>query len=174
MQETWVPSLDLGRSHMYVRVCTRSVTQSCPILCGPMDCSLPGSSVHEISAARILEWVAISFSRNLFHPGTEPKLLMSPAGAGGFFTTSTTREGPTGHGATRTEHHNYWACVLEPGNRNQWACVWQPSGLHAQSPCWARRETTASRSLHTANTERPHSPQPEKACTQQQRPSTAK
>ena len=35
---------------------------SCPTLCDPMDCSLPGSSVHGISQARILEWVAISFS----------------------------------------------------------------------------------------------------------------
>ena len=34
------------------------VTQSCPTLCDPMDCSLPGSSVHGISYARILEWVA--------------------------------------------------------------------------------------------------------------------
>ena len=37
------------------------VTQSCPTLCDPMDCSLPGSSVHRILQARILEWVAISF-----------------------------------------------------------------------------------------------------------------
>ena len=36
--------------------------QSCPTLCNPMDCSLPGSSVHGILQARILEWVAISFS----------------------------------------------------------------------------------------------------------------
>ena len=36
--------------------------QSCPTLCDPMDCSPPGSSVHEISQERILEWVAISFS----------------------------------------------------------------------------------------------------------------
>ena len=34
------------------------VTQSCPALCDPMDCSLPGSSVHGIPQARILEWVA--------------------------------------------------------------------------------------------------------------------
>ena len=40
-----------------------SVTQSCPTLCDPMDCSSPGSSVREIFQARILEWVAISFSR---------------------------------------------------------------------------------------------------------------
>ena len=38
------------------------VTQSCLTLCNPMDCSLPGSSVHGIFQARILEWVAISFS----------------------------------------------------------------------------------------------------------------
>ena len=36
------------------------VTQSCPTLCNPMDCSPPGSSVHGISQARILEWVASS------------------------------------------------------------------------------------------------------------------
>ena len=39
------------------------VTQSCPTLGNPMDYSLPGFSVHGISQARILEWVAISSSR---------------------------------------------------------------------------------------------------------------
>ena len=38
------------------------VTQSCPTLCIPMDCSLPGSSVHGIFQARVLEWGAIAFS----------------------------------------------------------------------------------------------------------------
>ena len=42
------------------------VTQSCPTLCDPVDCSPPGSSVHGILQARVLEWVAISFSRGLF------------------------------------------------------------------------------------------------------------
>ena len=37
--------------------------QSCPVLCDPMDRSLPGSSVHGILQARTLKWVAISFSR---------------------------------------------------------------------------------------------------------------
>ena len=37
------------------------VSRSCPTLCDPMDCSLPGSSVHGILQARILEWVAIPF-----------------------------------------------------------------------------------------------------------------
>ena len=40
-------------------VCVRTL-QSCPTLCDPMDHSLPGSSVHGIFQARILEWVAIS------------------------------------------------------------------------------------------------------------------
>ena len=44
------------------------VTQSCPTLCHPMDCSLPGSSIHGIFQARILEWVAISFSRRSSRP----------------------------------------------------------------------------------------------------------
>ena len=39
------------------------VSQSCPTLCNPMDCGIPGSSVHGIFQARILEWVVISFSR---------------------------------------------------------------------------------------------------------------
>ena len=38
------------------------VIQSCPTLLDPMDCSLPGSSVHGIFQARVLEWVAIAFS----------------------------------------------------------------------------------------------------------------
>ena len=38
------------------------VAQSCPTLCDPMDCSLPGFSVHGIFQVRILEWVAIAFS----------------------------------------------------------------------------------------------------------------
>ena len=39
------------------------VAQSCPTLCDAMDCSLPGSSIHGIFQARVLEWGAISFSR---------------------------------------------------------------------------------------------------------------
>ena len=40
----------------------------CPTLCSPIDCSLPGSSVHGIFQARVLEWVAISFSRGSSQP----------------------------------------------------------------------------------------------------------
>ena len=44
------------------------VIQLCPTLCDPMDCRLPGSSVHGIFQARVLEWVAISFSRGSSQP----------------------------------------------------------------------------------------------------------
>ena len=48
------------------------VTQLCPTLCDPMNYILPGSSVHGILQARILEAVAIPFSRDLPDPGIEP------------------------------------------------------------------------------------------------------
>ena len=43
--------------------CESEVAQMCPILCDPVDCSVPGSSIHVILHARIVKWVAISFSR---------------------------------------------------------------------------------------------------------------
>ena len=46
-----------------VYVCVCVTTQSCPSLCDPRDCSLPGSSVHGILQARILKCVVIRFSR---------------------------------------------------------------------------------------------------------------
>ena len=50
------------------QMCVCSVDQLCPTLCNPMDCSLPDSSVHGIFQARILEWVAIPFSRASSQP----------------------------------------------------------------------------------------------------------
>ena len=52
------------------------VTQSCPTLGDPMDCNPPGSSIHGIFQARVVEWVAISFSGDLPKQGIEPR---SPA-----------------------------------------------------------------------------------------------
>ena len=67
-------------TQMYTHVCVL-ITQSCLTLCDPMNCSPPGSSVHGILQARILEWVAISFSRDLSDPGTWVFCI-----AGRFFT----------------------------------------------------------------------------------------
>ena len=78
-------ALPLCRSH----VCAKSL-QSCLTLCDSMDCSPPGSSVHGILQARLLEWVAMPSSRDLPDPGIESVPLLSPALASGFFTTSTT------------------------------------------------------------------------------------
>ena len=47
------------------------VAQSCLTLCDPMDCSLPGSFLHGIFQARVLEWVAISFSRGSSQPSNQ-------------------------------------------------------------------------------------------------------
>ena len=60
--------------------------QSCPALCDPMDFSSSGSSVHGISQARILDWIAIPF-RDLPDLGIEPTSPMSPELAGRFSTT---------------------------------------------------------------------------------------
>ena len=59
-----IPRTEESRGLQYI--CHRSevkVTQSCLTLCAPMNCSRPGSSVHGIFQARILEWVAFSSSR---------------------------------------------------------------------------------------------------------------
>ena len=52
------------------------VAHSCLTLCDPMDCSLSGSFLHGILQVRVMEWVAISFSRGSSDPGIEPR---SPA-----------------------------------------------------------------------------------------------
>ena len=64
-------------------------------LCNPLDYSPPGYSVHGILQARILEWVAISYSRGSSNPGIKPTFLMSPVLAEGFFTTSFAWEAPS-------------------------------------------------------------------------------
>ena len=50
----------------YVCTCAILVSQSCPALCNPLDCKPPGSSVHGILQARILEWISRSSSRGSF------------------------------------------------------------------------------------------------------------
>ena len=51
-------------THLETDILECEVAQSCPTLHDPMDCSLPGSSVHGILQARVLEWGAIDFSGN--------------------------------------------------------------------------------------------------------------
>ena len=60
-------------------MCECSVTNLCPTSWDPMDCCLPGSSDHGILQARILEWIAISFSRESFKSRDQTGVFMSPA-----------------------------------------------------------------------------------------------
>ena len=62
-QQVWLTSWIKKHYHVPVKS-----LQSCPTVCDPMDCSLPGSAVHGILQAKILEWVAISFSRGSSQP----------------------------------------------------------------------------------------------------------
>ena len=70
-------------------LCAVLSLQACLTLCDSMNCSPPGSSVHGILQARLLEWVAISFSRDLPNPGIEPTSLEFPALADELFTSAT-------------------------------------------------------------------------------------
>ena len=69
-----------------------SVTQLCPTLCDPTDWSPPSSSDQDIFQARILEYIAISYSRRLSRPRDQTYVSVSPALAGRFFATSATWE----------------------------------------------------------------------------------
>ena len=69
-------------------------TQSCLTLCDPMDCSPPGSFVHGISQARILEWVTISFSRGCSWPRDWSHVSYVSALASRFFKHWATWEAP--------------------------------------------------------------------------------
>ena len=69
--------------------------QSCPTLCDSVDCSLSGSSVHEILQVRILEVLLCLSLGDLPHPGIKPVSLMSSALVDGFFTNSPTWEART-------------------------------------------------------------------------------
>ena len=116
-----------------------SITQSCSTLWDPIDCSLPDSSVHGISQARILEWVAISFSRGSSQPRNQTGVSCI---AGRFFTSW----------ATSYNIRLYWILNIAfsfsfwPDNTACGILVPQtgieprPLALTAQSPdCWTTR-----------------------------------
>ena len=66
-------------------MCAQSL-QSCPTLCNPMDCRPPGSSVHEVLQARILECLAVSSSRGSSPPRDRTQVSCGSCIAVGFFT----------------------------------------------------------------------------------------
>ena len=87
MQKLW---LLLHQPNSFQGSCMHAkLLQSCPTLCDPMDCNLPGSSVHGILHARILEWVAMPSSRGSSWPRNWTPVSCI---AGKFFTVWATRE----------------------------------------------------------------------------------
>ena len=116
----------------YVRVCPPTCTHPCMLshfrLCNCVDCSLPGSSVHGISQARVLEWVATSSSRDLPHPGIEPTSSVPPTSANRLFTTEPLQKHATQHSSYQYGEVlmgiGIWICVLISGhNENIWQNV---------------------------------------------------
>ena len=88
-QHSWVPSNTIAQIfvNMIVRVCVRC--SASPTLCNPVNFSPPCSSIHGIFQARVLEWVAISFSRRSSGPRDWTQVSCT---AGRFFTHWATRE----------------------------------------------------------------------------------
>ena len=106
-------------------MCACLAAQSCPTLCDPVDCSPAGSSVHGISQATILEWVAISFSRGSSQARDPTQVSWK---AGRFFTIWATREA---HGSPpKQEHPQHPRTTIQPqvaivGRMRNWCKGWE-------------------------------------------------
>ena len=129
--------------------------QLCPTLCNTMDCSPPGSSVHWIFQARILEWVAIPFSRGSSRPRYRTQLLTGLDSLASLIVQclkiclaiqetqvqSLSQQDPTCHGATKPVCHDYWACtprahVLQRQKPSEWeACELQLGKVKVAQSC---------------------------------------
>ena len=95
------------------------LAQSCLTLCNPTDCSLPGSSIHGIFQARILEWVAVSFSMGSSQPRDWTQVSHI---AGWFFTVWTTSKAP--NFAKRSQIQGI-LCWMDKGKHKTAKLVWR-------------------------------------------------
>ena len=96
----------------------RAQSLSCVQLCDPMNCRPPGSSDHEIFQARILQWVAISFSKGSFRPRDQTFVSCVSCIAGRFLTHEPSRKplfSPHVHSNTQKSKNLEWM-VLAPGS----------------------------------------------------------
>ena len=103
----------------YDWVTESEVAQSCPTLCDTMNCSLPASSIHGIFQARILEWVAMSFSRVSSWPRDWTWVSYI---AGRLFTVWATRESLTGQLNNNKCLKNLCNCALTSDGQNSPQC----------------------------------------------------
>ena len=112
----WIPLLSTWNYHNILnQLCEVKVkvTQSCPTLCDPMDCSLLGSSVHGILQTRILEWVAVPFSRGSSHSRDRTQVPL----IAGRFLPSEPPEKPKNTGVG-----NQWICPTQESNQGLLHC----------------------------------------------------
>ena len=111
-------------------VCAQ-LLQSCPTVCDPVDCSLPGSSVRGILQARRLERAAMpSPPRDLSYPGIEPTFLKSPTLAGRFLMARITSEEFTCQ--CRRPGFYPWVKKIPQRRKRQPTPVFLPGELHGQ------------------------------------------
>ena len=89
IKKMWCERTAVGRKIIYVCICVMLIAQLCPTLCEPMDYSPPLSSIHGILQARILELVAIFFSRGSSQLRDQTQISHI---AGGLFTIWAIRE----------------------------------------------------------------------------------
>ena len=108
------------------------VTQSCLTLGNFRDCSPPGSSVHAVLLARLLEWLAIPFSRGLPNPGIKPEF---PALQADSLLSVPPRKHDSKTIGTQTKKSSI-------GNIKQ---KWAPIGLTRCQKCWCRYIFTEER-----------------------------
>ena len=106
--------------------CCCLFAKTCPTLCNPMDCSPSVSSVHGISQARILEWVAISFSRGSSQPRGQTHVSCL---AGRFFTTE-----PPGKPLSRIKEESNNHCYAKHVYDFQHV-GWQVKMSHSNAGC---------------------------------------
>ena len=117
-----------GRQYYhYWRMCVFVVAQSCLTLCDPVNCSLPGSSVHGILQARIQEWVAIPFSRGSSQPRDQTQLSLI---AGRFFIIWAIGED---HRRIQKAFISYYSKSRFP-YRHCHQCPWREGGLGQEFP----------------------------------------
>ena len=93
------------------------------LFCDSMDCGPPGSCVHGISQARILEWVAISFSTGSSQPRDQTHVSCVSCSAGRFFTTEPPGKPVAEWGGVGTQFNH----VLTPPVLSPACCAWLPT-----------------------------------------------
>ena len=96
----------------------------CPTLCDSMDHSLPGSSVHGILQARVLEWLAVPSPDSLLSAGMDLASFMSPALADRFFTTSAAWEASPLSRQCSNVDLGQEDLYLSASNEQPWSNLW--------------------------------------------------